>query len=141
MTEQIEWGNVTLVLDHPRMRQGYQDGRRLYYWQLYDWTLQSPQFLQMPPPSQSSQSSQPPYSEEPRQQLPISEVIGTIALPDDWGYFHLDMTDDEEGVEELLGALIGYLSGPLFPETPEELLARENEMLAVTAQYESAPER
>ncbi len=31
-----------------------------------------------------------------------------------------DITAFRQGVEELVGVLIGYLGGPLYPETPEE---------------------
>jgi hypothetical protein len=99
MAQQVRWGNATLILDHNRLHQGYQNGRRYYF---EDW----------------------PPEGLPTGQITVSDLLHLVAIPDEQGHYQLedgrDITAFRQGVEELVGVLIGYLGGPLYPETPEE---------------------
>ena len=60
---------------------------------------------------------------------------GLIAVRDKGGCSQLDDGRDKSAfrhdVEELVGVLVGYLSGPLHPETPEERARRESECVVI----------
>jgi hypothetical protein len=60
--------------------------------------------------------------------LTASSLLGPIATCDEHGRYQLDdgcnHSTFPNGVEELLGVLVGYLSGPLHPETQEERTIR-----------------
>lgn len=99
MAQQISWGQTTFILDQDRFLQGYHNGRRYYF-----------------------EDSSP---EEPSSvQISVSNLLRLIAMPDTQGCYQLDngleRSAFREGVEELLGVLVGYLAGPLHAETSEE---------------------
>lgn len=114
MAQQVSRGNATLILNDDRFQQGYQNGRRYY---LEDW---SPE-------------------EQPTGQITVSDLLHLVAIPDEQGRYQLedgrDITAFREGVEELVGVLIGYLSGPLYPETPEEQQKRQASCVAMHEFY------
>jgi hypothetical protein len=64
-------------------------------------------------------------------------LLSLIATRDERGGYQLDDGRDRSafhnGVEELLGVLVGYLSGSLHPETHEERTKRESESLLIKA--------
>ncbi|HEU5230951.1 MAG TPA: hypothetical protein VFU49_24225 [Ktedonobacteraceae bacterium] len=99
MAQPISWGSMTLLLNHDRFLQGYHNGRRYYF---EDYSPEESSFVQ----------------------VSVSDLLQLIAMPDTQGYYQLDngleRTAFGEGVEELLGVLVGYLAGPLHPETSEE---------------------
>jgi hypothetical protein len=103
MIDQISWGNVTLIFNHDCFHQGYQRGRRYYF----EDALEEDNH---PPP------------------LTASSLPGVIAVQDECGHYQLDdghrISVFRQGVEELLGVLVGSLSGPLHAETPEEQCRR-----------------
>ena len=106
-----------LILNHDRFQQGYQNGRRYYF---EDW----------PPEGQ------------PTGQITVPDLLHLVAIPDEQGHYQLDdgrdMTAFREGVEELVGVLIGYLGGPLYPETPEEQGKRQASCVVM---HEAVPVR
>lgn len=110
MAHQVSWGNTTLILDHDRFAQGYHNGRRYYF---EDW----------------------PLEEQPNQAFTVSDLLSLVAAPDQQGRYQLDDGQEKtalrEGVEELIGVLVGYLTGPLHPETSEEQHAREESCLVI----------
>jgi hypothetical protein len=97
MAQRVEWENATLILDHDRLQQGYQNGRRYYF---EDGLTE----------------------EQPNGQITACDLLHLVAIPDEQGRYQLedgrDITAFQDGVEELVGVLIGYLGGPLYPETP-----------------------
>ncbi|MBE3558596.1 MAG: hypothetical protein IMW89_05140 [Ktedonobacteraceae bacterium] len=90
-----KWGNLTLIFDQHRFWQGYLDGRLFYF-------LEPPTGVQ-------------------QQELPVSELLRMVAAPDERGRYQLagreEYTDLEEGVEEVIGTLMGYLSCWFYPAT------------------------
>lgn len=77
--------------------------------------------------------------EQPTGQITVSDLLHLVAIPDEQGRYQLedgrDITAFREGVEELVGVLIGYLSGPLYPETPEEQQKRQASCVAMHEFY------
>jgi Transposase IS200 like len=57
-------------------------------------------------------------------QITVTHLLRLVAIPDEQEYYQLDDGQDssafQEGVDEVVGVLIGYLGGPLHPEMPEE---------------------
>lgn len=109
----IQWGDMTLVLDQRAFEEGYTDGRKYYF--------------------EDAWNEQVTYGiKEP---LTASLLLDLIAVRDKQGNYQLDDGANASafhfGVEELLGVLVGYLSGPLHPETPEECAPRESECILI----------
>lgn len=102
----IQWGNATLVLDQRAFEVGYAHGRQYYFEDA--WEEQT--------------------GEGMKEALTSSHLLGLIAVRDECGFYQVDDGCDKSafpnGVEELLGVLVGYLSGPLHPETYEECTKR-----------------
>ncbi len=117
MAQCVEWGNATLILDQDRFQQGYQNGRRYYF---EDWS-----------PEEQSVG-----------QITVSTLLHLVAIRDEQGRYQLedgrDISTFQNGVEELVGILIGYMSGPLCPETPEAQRNRQAECIII---HEVAPGR
>jgi hypothetical protein len=102
----IQWGNMTLALDQPAFQEGYTHGRQYSFEDA--WEEQR--------------------KEAGEETLTTPHLLGLIAVRDERGFYQLDdgchKSAFPKGVEELLGVLAGYLSGPLHPETPEERTQR-----------------
>ncbi|HEU5230764.1 MAG TPA: hypothetical protein VFU49_23280 [Ktedonobacteraceae bacterium] len=102
----LQWGNITLVLDQQAFEEGYTHGREYYFEDA--WEEQR--------------------KDGTRELLTSSHLLGLIAMRDEHGRYQLDdgcdKSDFLNGVEELLGVLVGYLSGSLHPETQEERAKR-----------------
>jgi hypothetical protein len=103
LTRQVQWGEVTMVLDNEEFQKGYALGRVHYFHSTsldkVDGTLN----------------------------LPVSALLRVVALPTDDGHYELDEDEDDDSIEQVLGVLVGYLSGPLHPETPAEERAWQGE--------------
>jgi hypothetical protein len=98
MAQQVQWGIVEFIFDNEAFQKGFMDGRRYYF-----------------------EDCQP--EEVPTRAITLTacDLLHVVAVPDHQGHYHLDDgTDMQDGVEELLGVLIGYMSGPLLPETSDE---------------------
>lgn len=112
----ILWGNVTLLLDQVAFEKGYAHGRQYYFEDAGD---------------EEERNGRHPC-------LTASSLLGLIAIRDESGYYQLDDGCDHStfagGVEELLGVLAGYLSGPLHPETHEEHAMRVSECTLIEHQ-------
>ncbi len=112
MAQHVSWGKATLVLNQDRFEQGYHNGRRYYF---EDWSAEA----------------------HPIELITAPDLLHLIAIADEEGRYQLDdgldRTAFREGVEQLLGVLIGYLGGPLHPETPEEQQARLTESVILHA--------
>ncbi len=106
------------MLDHDRFSQGYHNGRRYYF------------------------EDQSPEEQPPPVQIRVSNLLHLVAILDEQGRYQLedgrDITAFKEGVEELVGVLIGYLGGPLCPETLEEQQKRQAECIVI---HEAVPVR
>ncbi len=102
MVYPIQWGNMTLLLDQQAFEVGYTHGRQYYFEDAWEEQKQ----------------------EGRNEALTAKDLLGLIAIRDEQGHYQLDDGRDKSafpsGVEELLGVLVGYLSGPLPPETHEE---------------------
>jgi hypothetical protein len=114
MTTPISWANISLILDHQAFEEGYAHGRQYYFEE--GW--------------QESQGTG-----EGQERLTASSLLGLIAIRDERGHHQLDdgchNSTFPNGVEELLGVLVGYLSGPLHPETHEERTKRLSESILI----------
>ena len=114
----IQWSNATLVLDQQTFEKGYAHGRQYYFEDA--WEEQ--------------------HRDGIMEALTVSQLLGLIAIRDKHGCYQLDdgcnKTVFHQGVEELLGVLVGYLSGPLHPETHEERTNREKDVLLVEEENE-----
>ena len=115
MTHQIMWGNATLFFEHERFQQGYQHGRRYYF-----------------------EDEQETLDFQRQNIFSTQRILHLIAHQDEQGHYQLDdgldISSFREGVEELLGVLVGYMSGPLHPEAPEEYRERIAEYLPLPEQ-------
>lgn len=86
----VQWGRVVFHLDNAAFRQGFLQGREYYD---IDATTEEPQRAT---------------------NLIVEEVLRQIAVPDaKTGHYHFG-PEAIEHLEEYLGVLVGYLSGP-FP--------------------------
>jgi hypothetical protein len=78
--------------------------------------------------------------EQPTGQITVSDLLHLVAIPDEQGRYQLedgrDITAFQEGVEELVGVLIGYLGGPRYPGTPEE---RQKRQASYVVMHEAVP--
>lgn len=105
MAQEIAWGNATLFFEHERFQQGYQYGRRYYF-----------------------EDEQEALDFKSQSHFSTQRILHLIAHRDEQGYYQLDDGLDisafRQGVEELLGVLVGYMSGPLHPEAAEEYRER-----------------
>jgi len=85
----VQWGRVLFHLDNAAFCKGFLRGREYYE---IDATIEEPQRAT---------------------RLTVEEVLGQIAVPDaKTGHYHFDR-EAIEHLEEYLGVLTGYLSGPL----------------------------
>lgn len=88
-TTVVQWGRVVFHLDNAAFRQGFLQGRDYYS---IDVTTEEPQRAT---------------------NLTAEEVLRQIAVPDArTGHYHFG-PEAIEHLEEYLGVLVGYLSGPL----------------------------
>lgn len=100
--QQIQWGTTTILLDQSTFRRGYQNGRETY-------------FLHNDNKGTSQQADET---------LNCREIIGFFLCGGtDHTPFHFHGEQIIAPIETL-GEIIGYMSGPLYPETPEEQRAR-----------------
>ena len=85
----VQWGRVVFHLDNAAFRQGFLHGREYYD---IDATTEEPQRAT---------------------NLTVEDVLRQIAVPDaKTGHYHFGR-EAIEHLEEYLGVLVGYLSGPL----------------------------
>ena len=107
----IHWGNVTLVLEQRAFEEGYTHGRQYYFEDAWEEQIRDGM----------------------KEALTASHLLGLIAMRDERGCYQVDDGCDKSafpnGVEERLGVLVGYLSGPLHPDTHEERKNREKDVL------------
>jgi hypothetical protein len=89
----VFWGRVRLYLNHEAFREGYADGRACYFESCLDF---------------------PDYASF----LTDESLLRTIAYPDG-EHYHLD-EEEQMAFDNALGFFVGYLSGPLLEQTPEE---------------------
>lgn len=105
MEQPVTWGSTSLIFDEPSFAQGYQNGRRYYF-----------------------EDEQEATDFRRKSHFSTQRILHTIAHRDPQGHYQLDdgldFSSFREGVEELLGVLVGYMSGPLHPEAPEEYRER-----------------
>jgi len=94
----VTWGKAIMLLDNEDFVRGYACGRMHYF---HGMGLESVDGCLT---------------------LPVSALLRVITIPDEDGHARFDEDEIEVtgGVEETLGALVGYLSGPLCKETLEE---------------------
>ena len=85
----VQWGRVVFHLDNAAFHQGFLHGREYYE---VDAAIEEPQCAT---------------------RLTVEEVLRQIAVSDaKTGHYHFDQ-EAIEHLEEYLGVLVGYLSGPL----------------------------
>jgi hypothetical protein len=98
MAHQFTWKEAVIIFDNEGFQTGFKLGRDFYF-----------------------HGALPKRNEAGAVILEASEIVGLIAICDDDGHFSLDDQGEPALLEELLGMLVGYLSGPACPETWEEL--------------------
>ncbi len=91
--QQVQWGALTITLDTKPFAHAYTIGREHYF----DTLKEEPYSVHM---------------------MAVHQVMGLVAIPDDAGNYQFD--DDPANAEEILGFTLGYMSGPVLPETVEE---------------------
>ncbi len=91
----VQWGTITLQFDHEEFQKGYVMGRASYF--------------------------EDSTEEEPGRATPLTclQAARTIVIGGDTSPFRFDEEELEYPLETL-GVFLGYMSEPLFPETPEE---------------------
>ena len=113
MVPPVSWGNMTVILDQQAFEEGYTHGRQYYFEDA--WEEQEREGME--------------------EALTASHLLGLIAVRDGRGFYQLDDGCNKSafpnGVEELLGVLVGYLSGPLHPETEQESTKRLSECVLI----------
>jgi len=88
-TNKIQWGSIVFSLDNEAFRKGFESGRRYYFVDISE--------------------EEPQRAEE----LSVEDMLRQIAIPDAMtGHYRFDQ-DAIEHLEEYLGVLLGYMSGPL----------------------------
>ncbi len=93
----VRWGTVLLKLDNCIFQKAYQKGRAYHF---DTWC-----------------------GADPRTVMTAEQIMGLVALPDDQGRYELD--DEHDRAEEIIGFVLGYMSGPWLPEAPTERAQRE----------------
>jgi hypothetical protein len=113
ISSSLQWGHMPLVLDQRAFEEGYAHGRQYSFEDA--WEEQE--------------------REGTEEALTASYLLGLIAVRDERGFYQLDDGRNKSafpnGVEELLGILVGYLSGPLHPETEAERTQRLAECILI----------
>lgn len=92
-SQQVQWGQLTVILDTQPFAHAYRMGREHYF---DTWNENTPSVHTMTVP----------------------QVMRLVAIPDGKGGFQFD--DEPNNVESILGFTLGYMSGPMLAETPEE---------------------
>lgn len=94
----IVWGHATLLFERAPVVEGYLNGRQYYF---------------------------ESCAEEPRRvsMLTATDLLWLVATPDADGSFQVD---SDLQLEEQLGFVLGYLSGPLAPDPVAEAKARQD---------------
>ena len=100
MAEELRWGQARLVLNLEAFARGYHQGRQYYF-------------------------EEQELSERTCKCLADTDLLWLIAVPDESGHYQLVeesrlLTELPEGIAPMMGLIVGYLSGPLQPESPEE---------------------
>lgn len=101
MAPQIPWGTTTLHLDNEAFQHGFLAARQWYFQDIYGHDGRAPEELQR------------------ASSLTSEEILRLIIMPNEERQYHFDDMG-MENLPEYLGYLVGYLSGPLVPETAEE---------------------
>ena len=103
--QQIRWGATILHLDQKEFQEGYDLGRTYFF----------DEFGQTDP--------QP--SADPQDWLQVSDIASTVLCGDcNAGHRLRFDKDDLSHPLRLLGTIVGYMSGPLHPETAAEQTER-----------------
>ncbi len=95
--QQVQWGTLTITLDTHRFERAYTMGREHYF----DTIKDEPHSIHA---------------------MTVHQVMRLVAIPDGKGGYQFD--DNPNDVEGILGFTLGYMSGPMLPETAEERDAR-----------------
>ncbi len=99
--QHVPWGNTTLLLDREEFRDGYELGRTCYF----------DEFGAGP-------------STGPQDWLHVLDIARTVLCGTQDGQPMYFDTGDLEHPLHLVGVIVGYVSSPLHPETPEEQAER-----------------
>jgi hypothetical protein len=111
---QVQWGCMTLLLDDEEFRHGFASGRACYFADIHQ-----------------------DYPERART-MRACEATEMLLVEDAAGRLHFDAQELDCPLDTL-GFFLGYMSGPIIPETPEEQQARlkeEAEMIVLEVPVE-----
>ena len=103
--QQIQWVTAILHLDQQEFQEGYELGRRYFFGEFGE--------------------SDPEPSADPQDWLQVSDLASTVLCGDcNAGHRLRFDKDDLSHPLRLLGTIVGYMSGPLHPETMVEQAER-----------------
>lgn len=103
--QEVQWGTIRLILDNEAFHEGFFAARRWYVEDV------------------SGKDGGAPEEPQRADYMSSEELLRLGIMPGSDGIYHFD----EMGMEHLpeyLGYLIGYMSGPLLPETSEKVHER-----------------
>ena len=100
VSQQIQWGTITLHLDNEAFRKGFLDARQWYFQDIYGKDGRKPE--------------EPQHAVE----LTSEDVLRLVVMSDEQGRYHFDEMG-YDNLPEYLGYLIGYLGGPLALDEAE----------------------
>jgi hypothetical protein len=107
--QQIRWGTAILHLDQQEFQEGYEQGRMYFF-------------------DEFGESDPEPSLLDPQDWLQVSDIASTVLCGDCNGGQRLCFdTGDLSHPLRLLGIIVGYMSGPLHPETMAEQAERLND--------------
>ena len=98
--QEVRWGTIRLILDNEAFREGFFAARRWYVEDV------------------SGQDGRAPEEPQRADYMSSEELLRLVIMPGADGIYRFDETGKEH-LPEYLGYLIGYMSGPLLPETSE----------------------
>ena len=93
--QQIQWGTITLYLDDETFRKAFSNGRGMYF--------------------DDSEYEYPHVAH----QMNTLEAVGSVLDEDGKGGYRFDCMAFNDPFD-ILGFFLGYMSGPIITESPEE---------------------
>jgi hypothetical protein len=104
--QQIQWGTITLYLDDETFRKSFSQGRHMYF---------------------DESACDTPHIAHSMSTL---DAVSSVADENDKGGYRFDRMVFN-GPFDILGFVLGYMSGPIIEESSEEREARQSRIVTV----------